>query len=156
MPYAETIGAFKALQDEGKIRWVGLSNANVPQIEEALAIVDVVSVQNQLSLGYTSPIAKGEVEACTERGIAFLPWSPLGGIGSSESAGGLDAVTQAATAHGVSPQQVALAWLLSLGPTVIPIPGASRPETIVDSLEAARLELTEEELTEISGAAGVA
>ena len=122
----------------------------------ALSIVDIVSVQNQLSLGYTSPIAKGEVEACTERDIAFLPWSPLGGIGSSGSAGALDVVTGAAAAHGVSPQQVALAWLLSVGPTVIPIPGASRPETIVDSLQAARLELTAEELETISTAAGVA
>jgi aryl-alcohol dehydrogenase-like predicted oxidoreductase len=156
VPYAETIGAFKELQDEGKVRWVGISNANVAQLEEALAIVDIVAVQNQLSLSHTSPIPKGEVEACTERAIAFLPWSPLGGIGSSESAGGLDAVTEAAAAHGVSPQQVALAWLLSLGPTVIPIPGASRPETIVDSLEAARLELTAEELAAISAGAGVA
>src|SRR5215210_3161966 len=60
--YAETIGAFKELQDEGKVRWVGISNANVEQIEEACSIVDVVAVQNQLSLEYTSPIAKGEVD----------------------------------------------------------------------------------------------
>ena len=83
MPYAESIGTFKELQDEGKVRWVGISNATVDQLEEALGIVDIVSVQNQLSLAYTAPIAKGEVQACTDRGIAFLPWSPLGGIGSS-------------------------------------------------------------------------
>ena len=88
VPYAESIGTFKELQDEGKVRWVGISNATVAQLEEALGIVDVVSVQNQLSLAYTSPIAKGELQACTDRGIAFLPWSPLGGIGSSESASG--------------------------------------------------------------------
>jgi aryl-alcohol dehydrogenase-like predicted oxidoreductase len=156
VPYAETIGAFKELQDEGRIRWIGISNATVSQLEEALAIVDIVSVQNQLSLGYTSPIAKGELEACTEREIAFLPWSPLGGIGSAESPARFKAVAEAAAAHGVSPQQVALAWLLSLGPTVIPIPGASRPETIIDSLEAPRLELTAEELAAISDAADVA
>jgi aryl-alcohol dehydrogenase-like predicted oxidoreductase len=155
VPYAESIGTFKELQDEGKVRWVGISNATVAQLEEALGIVDVVSVQNQLSLGHTSPIAEGELQACTDRGIALLPWSPLGGIGSSQSAGGVDPVAAAADAHGVSPQQIALAWLLSLGPTVIPIPGASRPETITDSLRAAELELTDAERRAISAAVGV-
>jgi aryl-alcohol dehydrogenase-like predicted oxidoreductase len=157
VPYAESIGTFKELQDEGKVRWVGISNATVAQLEEALGIVDVVSVQNQLSLGYTGPIAKGELQACTERGIAFLAWSPLGGISSAaEAAGGVDPVRDAAQAHGVSPQQVALAWLLSLGPTMIPIPGSSRPETITDSLRAAELELSDAELQAISAAVGVA
>ena len=153
VPYAETVGAFKELQDEGKVRWIGLSNCNVEQLEEALGIAEIVSVQNQLSLGYTSPLAKGEVDACTDRGIAFLPWSPLGGIGKSDSTGTVDAVRSAAEAHEVSPQQVALAWLLAQGPTVIPIPGASRPESITDSVRAVELELTEEELAAISAAA---
>jgi aryl-alcohol dehydrogenase-like predicted oxidoreductase len=156
VPYAESIGTFKELQDEGKVRWVGISNATVAELEEALTIVDVVSVQNQLSLSYTRPIGKGEVQACTDRGIAFLAWSPLGGIGSAGSASGVDPVAAAAQAHDVSPQQVALAWLLSLGPTVIPIPGSSRPETITDSLRAAELELSAAELEAISEAVGVA
>jgi aryl-alcohol dehydrogenase-like predicted oxidoreductase len=156
VPYAESIGTFKELQDEGKVRWVGISNATVDQLEEALGIVDVVSVQNQLSLRYTSPLGKGEVQACADRGIAFLAWSPLGGIGRSDAASGFDAVQAAADAHGVSPQQVALAWLLSLSPTMIPIPGASRPETITDSLRAANLELSADELRAISVGAGVA
>jgi aryl-alcohol dehydrogenase-like predicted oxidoreductase len=156
VPYAESIGTFKELQDEGKIRWVGISNATVEQLEEALGIVDVVSVQNQLSLRYTSPIGKGEVKACADRGIAFLAWSPLGGIGRSDTASGFDAVQAVADAHGVSPQQVALAWLLSLSPTMIPIPGASRPETITDSLRAAELQLSADELQAISESAGVA
>jgi len=156
VPYAESIGTFKELQDEGKVRWVGISNATVAQLEEALTIVDIVSVQNQLSLAYTGPIAKGEVQACTERDIAFLAWSPLGGIGSAaEVSDGVDPVRAAAEAHGVSPQQVALAWLLSLGPTMLPIPGSSRPETITDSLRAAELELSDAELQSISAAVGV-
>jgi aryl-alcohol dehydrogenase-like predicted oxidoreductase len=154
VPYAESVGALKELQDEGKIRWIGLSNVNVDQLEEALGIAEIVAIQNQLSLEFTSPLAKGEVQAATERGIAFLPWSPLGGIGNAESPGGVNPVKQAAERHGVSPQQVALAWLLSLGPTVIPIPGASRPETITDSLKAARLELMPDELEAIAEAAG--
>ena len=92
---------------------------------------------------------------CDERGIAFLPWSPLGGIGSAESAGRHDPVRAAAEAHGVSPQQVALAWLLSLSPAVIPIPGASRPETIRDSVRAAELRLEADELEAIGGLARV-
>src|SRR3954454_6471397 len=112
VPYEASIGAFKELQDEGKVRCVGISNANVEQIELACSIVDVVAVQNQLSLEYRSPIENGEVQLCEERGIAFLPWSPLGGIGRSDSTGAHDPVRDAADAHGVSPQQVALAWLL--------------------------------------------
>jgi aryl-alcohol dehydrogenase-like predicted oxidoreductase len=153
VPYAESVGALKELQDEGKIRWIGLSNANLDQLEEALGIAEIVAVQNQLSLEFTSPLANGEVQAATDRGIAFLPWSPLGGIGNAESPGGVNPVNEAAERHGVSPQQVALAWLLSLGPTVIPIPGASRPETITDSLKAARLELSADELAAIGEAA---
>ena len=150
VPYAETIGAFKELQDEGKIRWVGISNANVEQIELTRGIVDLVAVQNQLSLEYPFPLAKGEVELCERHGIAFLPWSPLGGISkASEAAEAHDPVREAADARGVSPQQVALAWLLSLSDAVIPIPGASRPESILDSVKAVDLELSDDELTAI-------
>jgi aryl-alcohol dehydrogenase-like predicted oxidoreductase len=157
VPYAETIGAFKELQDEGKVRWVGISNADTAQIEEARSIVEVVSVQNQLSLEYGSPIDKGEVELCERHGIAFLPWSPFGGISKAADApGGHDPVREAAEAHGVSPQQVVLAWLLALSPVMIPIPGASRPESITDSVKAAGLELTHEELQAIGGIAQTA
>lgn len=150
VPYEESIGAIKELQDEGKVRWVGISNASVEQIEQACSIVDVASVQNQLSLEFTSPIEKGEVALCEERGIAFLPWSPLGGIpNAADAPAEHDAVREAASAHDVSPQQVALAWLLSLSPAIIPIPGASRPESIQDSVRAPELELTADELQAI-------
>ena len=155
VPYAESVGAFKELQDEGKVRWVGISNASVEQIEEALGIVDVVAVQNQLALNFTGPIERGEVAFCDERGIAFLPWSPLGGIGRAEGTARNTAVADAAEAHGVSPQQVVLAWLLGLSETVIPIPGSSRPETIQDSARAAELELSDDERQAIAAAAGV-
>ena len=157
MPYAESIGALKELQDEGKVRWIGISNADTEQIEEARSIVELVSVQNQLSLEYPSPITKGEVALCEQHGIAFLPWSPLGGISNAaDAAGDHNPVKDAADAHGVSPQQVALAWLLALSPVMIPIPGASRPESITDSLKAIDLELSQEELDGISEAAGLA
>jgi aryl-alcohol dehydrogenase-like predicted oxidoreductase len=157
VPYAESIGAIKELQDEGKVRWLGISNADTDQIEEALSIADIVSVQNQLSLDFTSPIEKGEVALCEERGIAFLPWSPLGGISNAaDAAGAHDPVAEAARNHGVSPQQVALAWLLALSPVMIPIPGASRPESIQDSVKAASLELSQDELDAIGKVAQAA
>jgi aryl-alcohol dehydrogenase-like predicted oxidoreductase len=150
VPYEESIAALKELQDEGKVRWIGISNASVEQIELACSIADIVSVQNQLSLEFTSPIDKGEVALCEERGIAFLPWSPLGGIPrAAEAAGEHAPVREVADAHGVSPQQVALAWLLSLSPAMIPIPGASRPESIEDSVKAVELELSDSELQAI-------
>jgi aryl-alcohol dehydrogenase-like predicted oxidoreductase len=153
VPYAESVGAFKELQDEGKVRWIGLSNCNVDQLEEALGIAEIVAVQNQLSLDYTQPLENGEVAATADRDIAFLAWSPLGGISSAaDSASNVGPVRAAADAHGVSPQQVALAWLLSLGPNVIPIPGARRPESIVDSLRAVELELSQDELDAIGAA----
>jgi aryl-alcohol dehydrogenase-like predicted oxidoreductase len=153
VPYEESIGAIKELQDEGKVRWVGISNANVEQIELACSIVDIVSVQNQLSLEYRSPIGKGEVAECERRGIAFLPWSPLGGIpNAADAAAGHGPVRAAAGAHSVSPQQVALAWLLSLSDAVIPIPGATRPESILDSVAVAELELSDDELAAIGEA----
>jgi aryl-alcohol dehydrogenase-like predicted oxidoreductase len=157
VPYEESIGALKELQEEGKIRWVGISNANTEQIELTRSIVDLVAVQNQLSLEYPFPIEKGEVELCERHGIAFLPWSPLGGISKAPDASGAhDPVRAAAEAHGVTPQQVALAWLLSLSPVMIPIPGASRPESITDSARAADLELSHEELQAIGGIAQTA
>ena len=148
VPYAETIGAFKELQDEGKVRWIGISNANVEQIEEACSIADVAAVQNQLSLEYTSPIEKGEVALCEERGCV-PPWSPLGGIPRADEAAGRDgAVREAAEAHDVSPQQVALAWLLSLSPVVIP--SGRQPPGVDRGLGAGgELELTEDELEAI-------
>ena len=157
VPYAETIGAFKELQDEGKVRWIGISNANTEQIEETRGIVDLVSVQNQLSLEYGSPIGKGEVELCERHGIAFLPWSPFGGISKAADAPAAhDPVREIANSHGVSPQQVVLAWLLALSPVMIPIPGASRPESVTDSVKAVELELSHEELQAIGGIAQTA
>jgi aryl-alcohol dehydrogenase-like predicted oxidoreductase len=155
VPYAESVGAFKELKDEGKIRWVGVSNANIEQLEVALGIVELVSVQNQLALNFTSPITDGEVAFATERGLTFFPWSPLGGIGRADGTAAVAPVVRAAEAHGVSPQQVALAWLLALSPAVIPIPGSSRPETISDSVQAAELRLSDDEIQAISAAVGV-
>ncbi len=145
-PFAESVGALRDLRDEGKIRSVGLSNVTVAQLEEAEAIVEVAAVQNELSLSYVLSLERGEVAACEERGIPFLAWAPLGGAsGASEAGSKVPAVGRIATARGVSAQRVALAWLLSLSPAVVPIPGSRRPATILDSVAAVELELTRSE-----------
>ena len=137
VPYAESIGAIKELLGAGKIRLAGISNASVEQIEEARSILgegNLASVQNQFSPAFRS--SEGELEHCAAAGIAFLPWSPLGGIGRAGQLGSRHAAFgEIAAAHGVSPQQVTLAWLLAKAPVVIPIPGASRPESIIDSAQ---------------------
>ena len=140
-PYAESVGALRDLRDEGKVRHVGLSNASIAQLEEAERIVPIAAIQNELSPGHLEPFRNGEVAACAERGIPFLAWSPLGGMDAAGELGGVSAIRAIAEARGVSPQRVTLAWLLSLSDAVVPIPGASRPETIRDSVAALELRL---------------
>ena len=116
-----------------------------PAAHEALGD-SLVSVQNQFSPKFRS--SRPEIEVCAELGLAFLPWSPLGGLSDAkELAAQHPAFQQVAEARGVSAQQVALAWELAQSPVVIPIPGAKRPQSILDSAAAADLELTPDELT---------
>ncbi len=148
--YADSVGAIRDLLDAGKIRFAGISNANPEQIRLSNEILGgrLVSVQNQFSPAYRS--SEPELELCAELGIAFLPWSPLGGIANAGELGSRFApFAEVAAAHGVSPQQVCLAWMLAKAPVVIPIPGSSRPETIRDSAAAVHLTLSEAELAEL-------
>jgi aryl-alcohol dehydrogenase-like predicted oxidoreductase len=153
VPYADSIGAIRDLLDEGKIRMAGISNANPDQIRQANEILGgrLVSVQNQFSPAFRS--SEPELRLCDELGIAFLPWSPLGGISKAGELGSAHAAfDQVAKAYGVSPQRVCLAWMLVKSPVVIPIPGASRPETIRDSAAADALELTAEDIARLDAA----
>jgi aryl-alcohol dehydrogenase-like predicted oxidoreductase len=153
VPYADSVGALRELLDEGKIVRAGISNANPEQIRQAREILgeDLVSVQNQFSPSFRS--SEPELRLCDELGLAFLPWSPLGGISAAPGLGDRFAVyAEIGAAHGVSPQQVALAWMLAKAPVVIPIPGSTRPETIRDSVAAAQLELSAEELARLDAA----
>ncbi|MFE4176761.1 aldo/keto reductase [Streptomyces sp. NPDC056909] len=153
VPYEESVGALRDLLDEGKIQQAGISNANPGQIRSAQEILGgrLVSVQNQFSPAFRS--SEPELEVCTELGIAFLPWSPFGGIKrAGELGSSYDAFARVAEAHGVSPQQVCLAWMLAKSPVVVPIPGSSRPETIRDSVGAADLVLDAAEVAELDAA----
>ncbi|MBZ4319580.1 aldo/keto reductase [Streptomyces huiliensis] len=162
VPFADSLGALRDLLDAGTVRLAGISNADTAQIRLARDILGdrLVSVQNRYSPAVRD--SAPELRLCAELGIAFLPWSPLGGISRSSLDGtsGLAADTAFAPFHtiaaerGVSPQQICLAWLLSASPTVIPIPGGSRPHSIRDSAAAADLVLTAEELARL-GAHGV-
>jgi aryl-alcohol dehydrogenase-like predicted oxidoreductase len=150
VPWADSVGALRDLLDEGKIRMAGVSNANPDEIEQAQEILGgrLVSVQNQFSPAYRS--SEPELRLCDEMGIAFLPYSPLGGIGKAGALGEkFGEFARVAEGHGVSPQQVALAWMLAKSPHVVPIPGASRPESITDSAQAASLRLSAEELADL-------
>jgi aryl-alcohol dehydrogenase-like predicted oxidoreductase len=148
VPFTESVGALAELQAAGKVRLVGLSNVSVDQISQARRLVNVASVQNEFSPRFRR--SEGELAFCAAQGIAFLPWSPLGGIGRGRDVGDRHrAFAEVAEVLGVSAQQVALAWELAKAPVVIPIPGASRPETITDSLAAATLRLSEGDLARL-------
>ena len=158
MPWADSVGALRELLDAGTIRAAGISNVTTAQIREAHAILGdgLVSVQNQYSPAVRD--SEPELRLCTELGLAFLPWSPLGGI-SRSSLDGPSGPTSAGTAfhriaaeRGVSPQQIALAWLLARSPAMIPVPGASRPASIQDSARAAELTLSTAELAQLDDA----
>jgi aryl-alcohol dehydrogenase-like predicted oxidoreductase len=150
VPYAEAVGVLKELVDAGTVRMAGISNASVAQIDEARAILGdaLVSVQNQFSPAYRS--SEDELRHCAGLGLAFLPWSPLGGTTSAGDLGNRHAAfAEVGRAHDASPQQVCLAWLLAKGEHVIPIPGSSRPETIRASAAAVHLRLEAEELARL-------
>jgi aryl-alcohol dehydrogenase-like predicted oxidoreductase len=149
VPFLESVGALAELKAAGKVRMVGLSNVSVDQIRQAGEVVEVASVQNEFSPRFRR--SEGELAFCAGQRIAFLPWSPLGGMGRGGSLGQgrHHAFAEVAAGHGVSPQQVALAWELAKAAVVIPIPGARRPESILDSAAAATLRLSADDLARL-------
>jgi len=150
VPFAESVGALAELKAAGKVRHVGLSNVDVAEIDEARAIVAVASVQNRCNVFDTSAFDGGVVAHCHALGIAFLPHSPVGGHRGHARVGKDPALAAVARRHGATPYQVCLAWLLSLSPLILPIPGASKPESARSSAAAADLALTPEDLAELT------
>jgi aryl-alcohol dehydrogenase-like predicted oxidoreductase len=150
VPWADSVGALADLLDEGKILMAGVSNATVAQIDEAQRVLGgrLVSVQNQFSPRFRS--SEGELAHCEALGLAFLPWSPLGGIGRADAIQRDHPAFAAVAAEvGATPQQVTLAWMLAKGSRVIPIPGSSRPETAIASAAAADVVLTPEQVSRL-------
>jgi pyridoxine 4-dehydrogenase len=147
VPYEDSVGALKELQDEGKIRHVGISNVSLDELEQARGIVEVVTVQNRYNL---SDRHSDEVlEACEEAKIGFIPWFPLATGSLAEPGGPLD---KSAKAHDATPAQIALAWLLARSPVMLPIPGTSSVEHLEENVAATRIELSPEEVDEIGSA----
>lgn len=155
VPFEESMGALRQLVDEGVVVRVGVSNVDVAQLDIALRVVGdpLVSVQNEYSVLVRS--SEPVLRRCEEHGLAFLAWGPLGGMRAAKGlAGAAASVAAVAERHGVSPQRVALAWLLSLSPVIIPIPGASRPESVRDSAAAVDLVLDADDLRLLDGSGG--
>jgi aryl-alcohol dehydrogenase-like predicted oxidoreductase len=150
VPYAETIGGLKELLDAGLIQRAGISNADPDQIREAYGILGdgLVAVQNEFSPRFRSSAA--ELALCEELGLAFLPWGPLGGSGEAQRLGSAFApFAEVGQRLGISPQRACLAWELAQSPVVVPIPGASRPESIIDSAAAAAVVLGPDDMARL-------
>jgi pyridoxine 4-dehydrogenase len=148
VPYEDSVGALKELQDEGKIRHIGISNVSVEQLEQARGIVEVVTVQNRYNL--TDRSSEDVLEACEQAGIGFIPWFPLERGNLAEDGSMLDEV---AHTHEATAAQVALAWLLAHSQVMLPIPGTSSIEHLEENVAATELTLTHEEKEAIARAA---
>ena len=149
---ADSVGELARLRAEGKIAHVGLSNVTVREIEEASAIVPIVSVQNRWSPRHRSPESDGVLAHCTARGIAFLPYSPFGGASGAVGLARVGRLGEEAGRRGMSPHRLVLAWMLAKSPAVVAIPGARRGATITDCAGAAETAFTPDDLAAVERA----
>ena len=147
VPLEDQIGELKALQDEGKIRHIGLSEVNVEELKQAQAIATIASVQNMFNL--SSRDAEPLLDYSTENGIGFIPWFPLA-TGNLVKDGG--PLKDLAAQHDATPSQLALAWLLKRSPVMLPIPGTSSVAHLEDNIGGASIELTDEEFEALTQA----
>ena len=148
VPLEDSLGALKELQDEGKVRHIGISNVSLAELDSARRVVDVVTVQNRFNL--EDRHSEDVLDACAEAGTGFIPWFPLATGQLAQPAGALDDV---ARRHDATPGQVALAWLLGRADVVLPIPGTSSVEHLEENVAAADLQLADDELERIGAAA---
>ncbi|HTT07868.1 MAG TPA: aldo/keto reductase [Gammaproteobacteria bacterium] len=154
VPMEDTVGELVRLQTEGKIRHIGLSNVRAAQLEAALGMARIVSVQNRCNVLEQKDFRNGLVALCGRLGVTYIPHSPVGGYFGHRQLGAHALLQKLAVAHDCSPQVIALAWLLARGDHILPIPGASRPASIRDSLTATHLTLTEEEMRSLDAMSG--
>jgi pyridoxine 4-dehydrogenase len=148
VPLADQLGAFKELQEEGKVRHIGVSEVSVDELAAARGIVDVVSVQNLYNL--TNRQSQDVLDYATAEGIAFIPWFP---IATGDLAAPDSPVADIARELDATPSQVALAWLLQKSPVVLPIPGTKSVDHLTENLGAARLTLSAEDMSRLDALA---
>jgi aryl-alcohol dehydrogenase-like predicted oxidoreductase len=154
VPLADSIGALARLREQGKIEHIGVSNFSVDQIREARAIVRIVSVQNRCNPFDLYSFHEGVVAECEREGLAFLPYSPVGGSRGKGQVASDAVLASIGSSYGASPFEVALAWLLSKSPSIFAIPGASRVESALSSARAADLALSDGDLAKIDAHVG--
>ncbi|GAA2688250.1 MULTISPECIES: aldo/keto reductase [Actinosynnema] len=148
VPLEDQVGELRALQQEGKIRHIGLSEVDVPTLQKAQQVAEIVSVQNLYNLATRHHEAV--LDHCTEHGIAFIPWFPVATGELARPGGVLD---QAAKDHGATPAQLALAWLLRRSPVVLPIPGTSSVAHLEENTAASDIRLTDAEFDALTALA---
>lgn len=149
VPLEDSMGELKRLKDEGKIRHVGVSNFDVDELDRALKVVRVESVQNRCNPFTAEDYRDGVLAACEKHGITYLPYSVVGGHRGQVRTADTPLLQELARKYGVSPYRVVVAWHLAKSPAVLPIPGASKPESIRDSAAAAQLRLDAADLKKI-------
>jgi pyridoxine 4-dehydrogenase len=148
VPLADQLGAFKELQEQGKVRHIGVSEVSVEELKAAREIVDVVSVQNLYNL--TNRQSQDVLDYATAEGIAFIPWFP---IATGDLAAPDSPVADIARELGATPSQVALAWLLQKSPVILPIPGTKSVEHLTENLGASALRLADEDMARLDALA---
>jgi aryl-alcohol dehydrogenase-like predicted oxidoreductase len=152
VPFADSVGELARLRDEGKVEHVGLSNVDTDELAIARAIVPIVSVQNRLNPFDLKSVKNGVVAACEAGDLAFLPYSPVGGWSDRQRIGNDRTLAKVASAHEATVFEIALAWILTLSPAMIPIPGASKIKSATSSAKAASIELTTDDVAELDRA----
>jgi aryl-alcohol dehydrogenase-like predicted oxidoreductase len=152
VPFADSVGELARLRSEGRIRWIGLSNVSLTQIREAQGIAPITTVQNRLNPFFRESLAGGVVRYCAEQGIGFLAYSPTGGGRLNRTLPSHPVLAAIAARLGVSAHAVVLAWALAQSPTAIVIPSARTVEHALDSVSAAELTLSPEDLAAVDGA----
>ena len=148
VPVEESLGAIKKLQTQGKIRFVGLSEVTVEQIEQARKTVEIVSVQNEYNL--TNRKSEAVLDYCEKNNIGFIPWYPVAAGKLAQPGGKLD---ELAKKHDATVAQLSLAWLLHRSPVMLPIPGTSSVQHLEENMKAASLELSDTEWQDLESAA---
>lgn len=150
IPLEEQLGAIRELRDEGKIRFVGLSEVNLAELGRARQLVDIATVQNRFNLGEQA--ANEVLRACEDDGIGFIPWAPMA---MGDLLGSSAALARVAALHAVTQAQIALAWLLQRSPVVLPIPGTGSLEHLRENVSAALIDLSESDLLALERDAGL-